>query len=76
VLLSEWIAKSGFRRIDVARSLGISTGHLTDLCNNRIWPTRSLFRKMWRLTSGSVTPNDVLWDNRMASSDEECRIIP
>jgi 3,4-dihydroxy 2-butanone 4-phosphate synthase/GTP cyclohydrolase II len=59
--LPEWIEQSGMRRVEIARHLGISPGSLTDLCNNRFWPTRSLAQRIWRLTQGEVGPNDYLF---------------
>jgi len=59
---AEWIKASGMRRVEIARQLGISPGHVTDLCNSRFWPTRSLARRIFRLTKGQVTPNDFLFE--------------
>jgi hypothetical protein len=60
--LADWIRETGLTRTQVARQLGISQGHLTDLCNGRFWPGRRLAVKIWKLTDGAVTPNDFLSD--------------
>ena len=48
-------------RSEIARALDISRGHVTDLCNRRFWPTREMAQKIWKLTSGEVTPTDFLF---------------
>lgn len=58
----EWVEQSGLTRTEVARRLGISQGHATDLCNRRFWPTLPLLLKIKRLTNGQVMPNDFLPD--------------
>jgi hypothetical protein len=67
--LDEWITQSGLSRIDVARKLRISPGHVTDLCNGRFWPSRAIAEKIWQLTDGAVTPNDFL----KSGSPDSCR---
>jgi 3,4-dihydroxy 2-butanone 4-phosphate synthase/GTP cyclohydrolase II len=58
--LGDWIEQRGLSRSEVARQLGISPGHVTDLCAGRFWPSRAVAIKIWRLTDGAVTPNDFL----------------
>jgi 3,4-dihydroxy 2-butanone 4-phosphate synthase/GTP cyclohydrolase II len=47
-------------QVEVAQRLGISQGHVSDLCNGRFWPSRGVAVRIWRLTEGAVTPNDFL----------------
>ena len=61
--LADWIRFKRLRRTQVAQLLGISPGHVTDLCNNRFWPTREMAQRIWHLTEGDVTPNDYLFEN-------------
>lgn len=60
---AKWIELSGLKRIEVADRLGISSGHLTDLCNLRFWPNRRLAQKIYELTEGDVSPYDFLYDD-------------
>jgi transcriptional regulator with XRE-family HTH domain len=60
--LADWIQQQGMLRTEFARQLGVSGGHVSDLCNHRNWPTREVFRRIWELTDGAVTPNDFLFD--------------
>jgi DNA-binding XRE family transcriptional regulator len=60
--LDEWIRESGSTRYEIAQQLGISTGHMTDLCNGRFWPSLKMALKIRRLTKGQVMPNDFLPD--------------
>jgi DNA-binding transcriptional regulator YdaS (Cro superfamily) len=60
--LDEWIRRSEMRRATVARLLGISRGHLGDLCSGRAWPGRAMAWRIRSLTHGEVTPNDFLED--------------
>jgi 3,4-dihydroxy 2-butanone 4-phosphate synthase/GTP cyclohydrolase II len=59
--LDQWIEHHGLRRVEFARKLGLSPGHVTDLCQARFWPTRLLAQGIWEMTGGEVTPNDFLF---------------
>jgi 3,4-dihydroxy 2-butanone 4-phosphate synthase / GTP cyclohydrolase II len=65
--LADWITEHGYRRIDVARRLGISSGHISDLCRGRFWPSRELAQRIYDMTGGAVTPNDFLRGSNSAS---------
>jgi hypothetical protein len=58
--LTDWIEQNQLSLTEVGRRLGTSQGHISDLCAERFWPSREVFGKLWRLTSGAVTPNDFL----------------
>lgn len=64
---ADWIDSRGLLRAEIARRLGVSQGHVTDLCNNRFWPTRAMAQRIWRLTGGEVTPNDYLFEDESES---------
>lgn len=58
---SEWMARERMKQIDAAHRLGLSQSYISDMVNDRCWPTREIFRRVWRLTDGEVTPNDFLF---------------
>ena len=62
--LDAWLRQNGWPRAQLARALGISSGHVTDLCNNRYWPSLSIVLKIRRLTGGEVTANDFLPEDK------------
>jgi len=62
---SDWIEQERLSRSEVGRRLGISQGHISDLCAGRFWPSRSIAVRIWRLTDGAVTPNDFLTDEEI-----------
>jgi 3,4-dihydroxy 2-butanone 4-phosphate synthase/GTP cyclohydrolase II len=57
-----WVEQQQLSKSEVGRQLGISPGHVSDLCAGRFWPSRKVAIKIWRLTDGAVTPNDFLSD--------------
>jgi 3,4-dihydroxy 2-butanone 4-phosphate synthase/GTP cyclohydrolase II len=63
---ADWIKQQGFSQIEVGHQLGISQGHVSDLCAGRFWPSRAVALKILRLTGGAVTPNDFLSDEERA----------
>jgi hypothetical protein len=60
--LTDWIARENLTQTEVAFRLGLSQGHVSDLCAGRFWPSRTIAAKIWRMTKGAVTPNDFLTD--------------
>jgi hypothetical protein len=59
---ADWVRFKKLRRNKVAEMLGISPGHMSDLCQHRFWPNRELARRIYDLTEGDVTPTDFLFD--------------
>jgi len=59
---ADWIGQQQLSKSEVGRRLGISQGHVSDLCAGRFWPSRAVAAKIWQLTGGAVTPNDFLSD--------------
>jgi transcriptional regulator with XRE-family HTH domain len=59
---ADWLEQQGLTQAEASKKLGISQGHVSDLCSGRFWPGRALVAKIWRLTKGAVTPNDFLTD--------------
>jgi 3,4-dihydroxy 2-butanone 4-phosphate synthase/GTP cyclohydrolase II len=59
--LTAWLEANRVKRIDFARSIGVSPGAVTQFCNQRgAWISRETATMILRETSGAVTPNDFL----------------
>ena len=59
--LRDWIKRHGLTQVEVGLRLGMPQGQVSELVNQKTWPTRETFQKIWKLTKGHVTPNDFLW---------------
>jgi 3,4-dihydroxy 2-butanone 4-phosphate synthase/GTP cyclohydrolase II len=59
--LEEWLKAKGVKRVDFARSIGVSPGAVTQFCNQQgAWISRETAKMILRETNGAVTPNDFL----------------
>ena len=59
--LAEWLMAKGVKRIDFARSIGVSPGAITQFCKEgQAWISRETATSILRETGGAVTPNDFL----------------
>ncbi|MDD3446158.1 MAG: 3,4-dihydroxy-2-butanone-4-phosphate synthase [Zavarzinia sp.] len=59
--LTEWLAREGLTRMELARRLGVSPAAVTQLCNNEApWLSRETAAELLRVTAGAVTPNDFM----------------
>lgn len=59
--LAEWLAQTGTRRAEFARTIGLSAGAVTQICNQpNAWVSRETAATILRATEGAVTPNDFL----------------
>jgi 3,4-dihydroxy 2-butanone 4-phosphate synthase/GTP cyclohydrolase II len=55
--LSDWLKQSRSTRTDFARTVGVSPGRVTQICEGEL-PSLDLAERIARATSGAVTPND------------------
>jgi 3,4-dihydroxy 2-butanone 4-phosphate synthase / GTP cyclohydrolase II len=61
VKLAEWLEAKGVKRVDFARSIGVSPGAVTQFCRQEgAWISRETAAMILRETNGAVTPNDFL----------------
>jgi len=59
--LAEWLARSGVKRGDFARRIGVSPGAVTQICrDDGPWLSRETAQRIVAETRGAVTPNDFL----------------
>ncbi|MFI5012984.1 MAG: 3,4-dihydroxy-2-butanone-4-phosphate synthase [Hyphomicrobiales bacterium] len=59
--LEDWLKAKGVKRVDFARSIGVSPGAVTQFCNQHgAWISRETATMILRETGGDVTPNDFL----------------
>ena len=59
--LAEWLTRSGVKRADFARRIGVSPGAVTQICRvGGAWVSRETAQRILAQTRGAVTPNDFL----------------
>src|SRR5208282_3435107 len=59
--LAEWLTRSGVKRADFARRIGVSPGAVTQMCReDGAWASRETAQRIFVETRGAVTPNDFL----------------
>ncbi len=59
--LADWLAWRRVKRVDFARSIGVSPGAVTLICRGeRAWVSRETAERIVVETRGAVTPNDFL----------------
>lgn len=56
--LSDYLTTHQIRRGDFARSVGVSGGWITQLCDGDGWPSREVAERISAATGGLVTAND------------------
>src|SRR5262249_43256310 len=76
--LAEWLVANGVKRIDFARSIGVSPGAITQFCKEgHAWISWETAAMILRQTDGAVTPNDFLGlvSSRAQQTDKEGNIV-
>jgi 3,4-dihydroxy 2-butanone 4-phosphate synthase / GTP cyclohydrolase II len=75
--LADWLKHSKSTRVDFARSVGISPGRVTQICEGEL-PSLDLAERIAKVTGGAVTPNDFLglipsqqWINSLMSDTQQ-----
>ena len=59
--LADWLVRSGVKRGDFARRIGVSPGAVTQFCRGEgAWVSRDTAQRILTETRGAVTPNDFL----------------
>jgi 3,4-dihydroxy 2-butanone 4-phosphate synthase/GTP cyclohydrolase II len=59
--LADWLVQNRVKRVDFARSIGVSPGAVTLICRGeRAWASRGTAERILAETRGAVTPNDFL----------------
>lgn len=58
--LTEYLESKGIKRGDFARTIGVTPGWITSLCDGSGWPSRDVAEKITRATEGQVTADDFL----------------
>lgn len=58
--LADFLKTREIKRGDFARSIGISPGRVTQLCDDGGWPSRDVADKIFEATGGLVTADDFL----------------
>lgn len=58
--LAAYLKSAGIKRRDFARSVGVSNGRITQLCEEAGWPSREVAERIARETGGLVTADDFL----------------
>ena len=67
--LSEWISECGISQVEVASGLGVDQSTISRLLS-RV-PSPALMKRIYDLTEGRVTPNDLIGlDDRPRKPDE------
>jgi 3,4-dihydroxy 2-butanone 4-phosphate synthase/GTP cyclohydrolase II len=67
--LAAWLEANCVKRVDFARSIGVSPGAVTQFCNQSgAWISRETATMILRETNGAVTPNDFLGLSSTASA--------
>jgi 3,4-dihydroxy 2-butanone 4-phosphate synthase/GTP cyclohydrolase II len=68
--LAAWLEANCVKRVDFARSIGVSPGAVTQFCNQSgAWISRETATMILRETNGAVTPNDFLGLSSTASAN-------
>src|SRR5204862_6179717 len=75
--LSEWLKQSKSTRADFARTVEISPGRVTQICEGEL-PSLDLAERIAKVTAGALTPNDFVrlvpsqqWINRLMDETEQ-----
>jgi hypothetical protein len=59
--LSEWLKRTGTKRGDFARVIGVAPSYITLLCSETpAWPGRDIAARIREATSGEITADDFL----------------
>lgn len=58
--LSDYLSEREIQRNDFARSVGVSPGWITSLCDGSKQPSLELAEKIALATGGAVMPNDFI----------------
>jgi 3,4-dihydroxy 2-butanone 4-phosphate synthase / GTP cyclohydrolase II len=58
--LSEYLEANGIKRGEFAKSIGVTGGWITSLCDGSGWPSKEVAENIARATDGAVTANDFL----------------
>src|ERR1700710_1340967 len=59
--LARWLQLNCVKRVDFARSIGVSPGAVTLICRDEgAWVSRETAERIVAATHGAVTPNDFL----------------
>lgn len=58
--LADWLKQNGTKRYVFAGRIGVTASMVTDYCEGRTMPGRDKLESIVRETSGSVTANDFL----------------
>lgn len=56
--LSDYLQANSVRRGDFARTINVTPGWITQLCDGSGWPSRDVAEKIAAATGGMVTAND------------------
>ena len=68
--LAEYLEARGIKRGDFARSIGVSAGWITSLCDGTGWPSRDVAEEITKATNGDVTANDFLQPSAEVVEDD------
>lgn len=67
--LNDWLKKTGMRRGDFAKAIGVVPSYVTLLCSEEpAWPGRDIAAKIREVTKGAITANDFLPSKTRAAS--------
>jgi hypothetical protein len=59
--LNDWLEKTGTKRADFAKAIGVVPSYITLLCSDEpAWPGRDIATKIRDVTGGAVTADDFL----------------
>ena len=61
--LSEYLKSKKLTRFSVAKQLGISATHMSDICNKKLNPSLELVHRIENFTNGKVTFKDLFIPN-------------
>ena len=69
--LSEWISECGISQVEVASGLGVDQSTISRLLSRARVPSPALMKRIYDLTEGRVTPNDLIGLNDLPRKPDD-----
>lgn len=68
--LAEWLKSKGVTQTEFAERIGVTSGYISQLCAEIVWPGRKVATEIARATDNAVTANDFVSANASSPSPE------
>lgn len=56
--LAQWLKEQGVTQTEFAERIGVTSGYVSQLCADMVWPGRKVATEIARATRDAVTAND------------------